>query len=40
MLRMEKIIESNSLFRKTLKGRFSLDIMRSMLQTAVAAKVH
>ena len=37
MLRMEKIIESSSLFRKTLEGRFSLDIMRSVLQTAVAA---
>jgi hypothetical protein len=39
MLRMEKIIESSSLFRKTLEGRFALDIMRTVQQTAVAAKV-
>ena len=39
MLRLEKLIESNSLFRQTLEGRFSLDIMRSVLQTAVAARV-
>lgn len=37
MLRLEKLIESASLFRRTLEGRFALDIMRSVLQTAVAA---
>jgi hypothetical protein len=37
MLRLEKLIESSSLFRTTLEGRFALDIMRSVLQTAVAA---
>ena len=39
MLRLEKLIQANSLFRQTLEGRFSLDIMRSVLQTAVAARV-
>jgi hypothetical protein len=37
MLRMEKLIENSSLFRTSLEGRFALDIMRSVLQTAVAA---
>jgi hypothetical protein len=37
MLRMEKLIENSSLFRTTLEGRFALDIMRTVLQTAVAA---
>lgn len=37
MLRVEKLIENSSLFRTTLEGRFALDIMRSVLQTAVAA---
>jgi hypothetical protein len=37
MLRMEKLIEGGSLFRTSLEGRFALDIMRSVLQTAVAA---
>lgn len=37
MLRLEKLIENSSLFRTTLEGRFALDIMRSVLQTAVAA---
>jgi hypothetical protein len=37
MLRLEKLIEASSLFRTTLEGRFALDIMRSVLQTAVAA---
>jgi hypothetical protein len=37
MLRMEKLIEGSSLFRTTLEGRFALDIMRTVLQTAVAA---
>lgn len=34
---MEKLIENSSLFRTTLEGRFALDIMRTVLQTAVAA---
>ena len=38
MLRLEKLIEASSLFRTTLEGRFALDIMRSVLQTAVAAR--
>ncbi|HEX7481335.1 MAG TPA: transposase, partial [Polyangiales bacterium] len=38
MLRLEKLIENSSLFRATLEGRFALDIMRSVLQTAVAAR--
>jgi hypothetical protein len=38
MLRLEKLIEASSLFRSTLEGRFALDIMRSVLQTAVAAR--
>lgn len=38
MLRLEKLIENSSLFRTTLEGRFALDIMRSVLQTAVAAR--
>jgi hypothetical protein len=37
MLRTEKLIEGSSLFRKTLEGRFVLDVVRSILQTAVAA---
>jgi hypothetical protein len=39
MLRMEKLIESSSLFRRSLEGRFVLDVIRSVLQTAVAAGV-
>ncbi len=38
-MRLEKLIEASSQFRKSLEGRFALDIMRSVLQTAVAAKV-
>ena len=37
MLRMENLIEANSLFRNSLEGRFALDINRSSLQTAIAA---
>jgi hypothetical protein len=37
MLRTEKLIEGSSLFRKTLEGRFVLDVVRTLLQTAVAA---
>ncbi len=39
MLRTEKLIESSSMFRITLEGRFVLDIVRTILQTAVAARV-
>jgi hypothetical protein len=37
-LRLEKQIEASSLFRTSLEGRFALDIMRTILQTAVAAR--
>jgi hypothetical protein len=37
MLRMEKLIEANALFRTSLNGRFALDINRTILQTAIAA---
>jgi hypothetical protein len=39
MLRLEKLIARNSLFRQTLAGRFALDVMRTVLQTAIAAEV-
>jgi hypothetical protein len=39
MLRMEKLIQNNALFRQTLNGRFALDILRTVLQTAIAARV-
>lgn len=39
MLRMEKLIEGSSMFRRSLEGRFVLDIVRTILQTAVAAGV-
>jgi hypothetical protein len=39
MLRMEKLIESSSMFRRSLEGRFVLDVVRTVLQTAVAAGV-
>jgi hypothetical protein len=39
MLRTEKLIEGSSMFRKTLEGRFALDVVRTILQTAVAAGV-
>lgn len=37
MLRTEKLIEGSSMFRKSLEGRFVLDVVRTILQTAVAA---
>jgi hypothetical protein len=37
MLRTEKLIEGSAMFRKTLEGRFVLDVVRTILQTAVAA---
>jgi len=39
MLRTEKLIEGSSMFRLSLEGRFVLDIIRTILQTAVAARV-
>ena len=39
MLRTEKLIEGSAMFRKSLEGRFVLDVVRTILQTAVAAKV-
>jgi hypothetical protein len=39
MLRTEKLIENASMFRRSLEGRFVLDIVRTILQTAVAARV-
>ena len=39
MLRTEKLIENSSMFRKSLEGRFALDIIRTIVQTAVAARV-
>lgn len=39
MLRMEKLIQANALFRNSIEGRFALDINRSSLQTAIAAQV-
>jgi hypothetical protein len=39
MLRTEKLIEKSSMFRKTIEGRAVLDILRTILQTAVAAGV-
>jgi hypothetical protein len=39
MLRTEKLIEGSSMFRTSLEGRFVLDVVRTILQTAVAAAV-
>ena len=39
MLRTEKLIEGSSMFRQSLEGRFVLDVVRTLLQTAVAAGV-
>ena len=36
---MEKLIEGSSMFRRSLEGRFVLDVVRTVLQTAVAAGV-
>jgi len=38
MLRLEKLIEASSMFRASLAGRFVLDILRTVFQTAVAAR--
>jgi hypothetical protein len=39
LLRTEKLIEKSSMFRLTIEGRVVLDIVRTVLQTAVAAGV-
>ena len=39
MLRMENLIQSNAYFRRSLEGRFALDVIRTILQTATAAHV-
>jgi hypothetical protein len=39
MLRTEKLIEGSSMFRKSLEGRFALDVVRTIMQTAIAAGV-
>jgi len=39
MLRTEKLIEGSSMFRRSLEGRFVLDVIRTLVQTAVAAGV-
>jgi hypothetical protein len=39
MLRLEKLIANSSYFRKSLEGRCALDIVRTTLQTTIAAKV-
>jgi len=39
LLRTEKLIEKSSMFRRTVEGRAVLDILRTLLQTAVAAGV-
>jgi hypothetical protein len=39
LLRTEKLIEKSSMFRRTIEGRAVLDILRTVLQTAVAAGV-
>jgi hypothetical protein len=39
LLRTEKLIEKSSMFRKTIEGRVVLDVLRTILQTAVAAGV-
>lgn len=40
MLRLERLIENNALFRQKLEGRFALDIVRTILQTGIAANVN
>ena len=39
LLRPEKLIEKSAMFRKSIEGRAVLDILRTILQTAVAAGV-
>lgn len=39
LLRIEKLIEKSALFRRSLEGRFVLDVIRTIAQTAVAAAV-
>ena len=40
LLRAEKKIQDNAYFRKTLRGRFAVDVNRSILQTATAAGIN
>ena len=37
LLRTEKLIERSSMFRRSIEGRVVLDILRTLMQTAVAA---
>jgi hypothetical protein len=39
MLRMENLLESNAPSRTSLEGRFGLDIVRTLVQTAILAGV-
>ncbi len=39
MLRLEKMIEASALFRTSLEGRFALDVVRTMVQTAIASSL-
>jgi len=39
LLRLEKLIEKSALFRRSIEGRVVLDILRTILQTAIAADV-
>jgi hypothetical protein len=39
MLRLEKLITNSSYFRKSIEGRCALDIIRTLLQTTIAAGV-
>ena len=39
MLRAEKLTSNNAYFRKSLQGRFSMDILRTVMQTAIASRV-
>lgn len=39
LLRTEKLIEKSSLFRRTIEGRAVLDVLRTIMQTAMAAGV-
>lgn len=40
LLRPEKQIQAVALFRNSLEGRFALDVIRSLIQTSVAAKTN
>jgi len=38
-LKVEKMIQASALFRTSLEGRFALDIVRTVVQTAIMSKV-